>query len=65
MNPYFQPFFDVSGEVHAKQYGKIKKEDISYELFGFINGYSRALQILVALNKWTSIIGNNGPIDCI
>ena len=33
--------------------------------FGFLNGHSTVLQLLVVLDKWTRIIEEGGSIDCI
>ena len=37
----------------------------SEKQFGFLDGHSIVLQLLVVLDKWTTIIDEGGSIDCI
>ena len=37
----------------------------SKKQFGFLDGWSTLLQLLVVLHKWTQIIDEGGSIDCI
>ena len=38
---------------------------LSDQQFGFLDGHSTVLQLLVVLDKWTTIIDEEGSIDCI
>ena len=44
----------------------MKKHNLfSNKQFGFLDGRSTVLQLLVVLDKWTRIIDEGGTIDCI
>ena len=43
----------------------IKHNLFSDKQFGFMEGQSTVLQLLIVLNKWTKIMDEGGVIDCI
>ena len=40
-------------------------ESFSDKQFGFLDGRSTVLQLLIVLDKWTKIMDKGGVIDCI